>query len=1340
MAEQRRRPQEMEIGAILARHPAVREDREGLLDLIYNEVLIRGWLGEHPALADYQARFPELAGSLADLFEVHAMFAEGEDGLTTSFTPEGDGLDDWPPATRPVVAGRDPAPGRPWPALEGYEITAVLGEGGMGIVYRASDLRRGVTVAIKTIRHVDNNSIYRFKQEFRALLGIAHPNLVMLHELISDGRDWFIVMEYVEGVDVLAYVRDGTGSAIVGEPPRPLGGDPGAVDRLRSAFRQVAVGLIAVHRSGKLHRDLKPSNVLVTREGRVVVMDFGLATRGRPDDRDPSTRGDLLGTPAYMAPEQAAGSEATEASDWYCVGSMLFEAITGRLPFQGGPLQILMEKQREEPPPPRSLDPAAPEDLDRLCVDLLGRDPSRRPTGGSFLDRLAPPTPAKPGATTAHGPRDDEVAFIGRESHRAALADARGGLARGGPVVVFIRGPSGVGKSALVQGYLDGLSREVLVLSGRCHERESVPYKALDSLIDALGRHLRRLTDPEVRELLPRDVASLAGVFPSLRRVEAIAAASARGPVVPDPQELRRRSYAAFRELLARIGDRRDLALWIDDLQWGDLDSLSVLSEVLRPPDPPNFLLLCSYRSEEAEGNPFLQGLREVGRADGVDHRDLDVGPLSMDEAADLARHWLGEVGPGWRAGEIARESGGNPFFVAELARASRAGRPGLAATGGLDEVLWSRMVDLPADAMGLLRAVAISGGPLPAAVARLCLDHGGDERSALAVLRAGRMVRAAGAGSPADGERIETYHDRVRESVVGHMTAGERADCHRRLALAYEATGSSESEAVGGHFLAGGEPEKASAHLIEAARRAVATLAFDKSATLFRLAIGLKPPGDAATRSLRIALGDALANAGRGAEAAGEYLGASDGDDGDESLELRRKAAMQWLISGHIDRGLATMRSVLRGVGLSFPATPRRALLSLLARRGILRLRGLGFRERGAAEIPAAELTRVDVCWSAGVGLGNVDWVRGADFQARGLLLALRAGDPVRIGRALAVEAAQSATGGVRLAGRTAGLLARAGELSADAGQPYESGMVALAAGVSSYLEGRWEDALRSCDRAEATFRGRCTGVAWELDTAHAYALWALSHLGRWEELALRFPVLIAEARERGDLYAEMNLSTYILAIVRLAADRPEEAGQEVRRVMAQWSREGYHVQHNDQVWASILVELYRGDGAAAWDSITRHWPTLARSLLPRVQFIRVAMLGVRGRCALAAAGGAGDPTRGPWLGSAGRDAARLEREGLAWASAQARMIRAGLASLQGRRDRVASHLREARDLFVESDMGVCAAVAGWRLGEALGGQEGRALVEQSDGDLRARSIRRPDRVIALFAPGLPR
>ena len=321
--------------------------------------------------------------------------------------------------------------------------------------------------------------------------------------------------------------------------------------------------------------------------------------------------------------------------------------------------------------------------------------------------------------------------------------------------------------------------------------------------------------------------------------------------------------------------------------------------------------------------------------------------------------------------------------------------------------------------------------------------------------------------------------------------------DCHCRLARALEASGGADDEVLGNHLLGAGEPERAGACFAAAAHHAAEALAFERASGLYRLALELSNATDAERRWLRVALGVALASAGRGAEAAREYLAACTGATVAESLEFRRRAAMQFLISGHIDKGLEALRNVLAAVGLTLPTTPRRALISLLYRRARLRLRGMAFRPRDTSELAAADLTRIDVCWSAGIGLSNVDWIRGADFQAHGLLLALRAGEPYRVARALAVEAAQAATAGRSAHRRTARLLQTTEALAQASGQPYALGMATLAAGVSAYLEARWADALSDCDRAEGVFRDRCTGVAWELDTAHAYALWALSHLG---------------------------------------------------------------------------------------------------------------------------------------------------------------------------------------------------------------------------------------------------
>jgi hypothetical protein len=695
---------------------------------------------------------------------------------------------------------------------------------------------------------------HRFKTEFRTLAGLTHANLITLYELVAEEELWFFTMELLDGTSFLAHVRpaatppdkqDTTGQstsrawvqpAEVICPPPDLTAPQ--FDRIRDTLRQLAAGMRALHRAGKLHRDIKPGNVLVTTQGRAVLLDFGLAANLDRSGQHLSLHPRLLGTVAYMAPEQAACRPVSPASDWYAFGSMLYEALTGQPPFRGAPLEILKQKQDLESPDPACLVQGIPDDLRALCRDLIRRDPRQRPSGDDILRRLGTvvgeSTPSHATALTAPA----EVPLIGRARHLEALGAAFHACRRGQAVRVYVSGRSGVGKTALVQCFLEGLKKraEAVVLAGRCHEQESVPYKALDSLVDSLSRYLESLPLLEAQALLPRDIRALARVFPVLRRLEAVASAPGRGGAVSDPHEMRRRGLGALRELLGRLADRRPLVLFIDDLQWGDLDSPALLVDLLQPPDPLPLLLLGCYRSEDAGNSPCLQALLETHEpGDTIERCELAVEPLTPLEGRELALALLASRSPDQaRAEAIARESGGNPLLIYELvhyleAGAAHAWEPEKEDVT-LHEVLWSRVARLPEAARHLLEVVAVAGRPVRQEDACRAAGVTAEQSAVLACLRAGRLLR--GVRGPESSE-IETYHDRIRETLVTRMAPSDLRERHRRLALVLEASGRADPEVLAIHFQEAGERCRAGTYYAQAAARAAEALAFDLAAKL---------------------------------------------------------------------------------------------------------------------------------------------------------------------------------------------------------------------------------------------------------------------------------------------------------------------------------------------------------------------------------------------------------------------------------------------------------------------------------------------------------------------------
>jgi hypothetical protein len=249
--------------------------------------------------------------------------------------------------------------------------------------------------------------------------------------------------------------------------------------------------------------------------------------------------------------------------------------------------------------------------------------------------------------------------------------------------------------------------------------------------------------------------------------------------------------------------------------------------------------------------------------------------------------------------------------------------------------------------------------------------------------------------------------------------------------------------------------------------------------------------------------------------EAAEQYQAAREGSSADEALELSRRAAHHLLQGGRIDQGLAAIAEVLGHLDLEVPRTPGRALLSLLWHRARLRLRlgGTRFRHRSESALEPALLRRIDASWSAAIGLAMVDNIRGATFQAHNLHLALSAGEPLRIVRALAMEATLAASTGQGGAARARKLIRQAELVAADVQEPAAGGFARLCAGAVAFMAGGWRQSLELCEEAERTFRERCTGVSYEVDQAQLFTIWSRYFLGQLSELIDRVPPAVGPA-----------------------------------------------------------------------------------------------------------------------------------------------------------------------------------------------------------------------------------
>jgi len=1215
----------------------------------------------------------------------------------------------------------------------------------MGVVYEAVDQEHGARVALKLLSRMDAEGLVRFKREFRSLQGIRHANLVGLRELIEHEGQWFFTMDLVDGSDAFRYFQTGPGfseysatdeaitrtSADIATATSPTtdsaNENVAGVRRLRPLPRSrvrdlklvaadVVRGLQALHAKHKVHRDVKPSNILVApKERKAFVADFGIVTDTR-EVRAPR----LIGTAAYMAPEQVNG-EATPAADWYALGATLYRLLTGRLPFEGSPAEILEAKTHGTPTPIETWGPPVDGDLASLCMEMLSRDPSSRPDGQSVLGRLGFR------GSAPNQLRGNRRSFVGRVEELSALTDAFSG-SRHGPTIAIVEGPSGIGKSALIREFVHRVTHShpaASVFLGRCYENESVPYKAFDAAIDALSTHL--LGREDYSKFVPEDAPLLGRAFPTMQRLPEFSTQN-EGVAAIDVHEVRTRGFLALRTLLWRLSIDAPVIIAIDDLQWADTDSLALLRFLCAGEDAPRLLLVGSVRTgiENSGGVLLPRDIEEVSPCPVV---SVSVASMTRDDAATLAQRLALGTGAARSTIDlqgIADAADGHPLFIETLLAHQRDAQQ----EATLDEVLWNNVASLSATMRKPLEILAVAGSPLPqeilAQASGLSLDEFGHVSAALSHEK---LVQVSGARR---SDLIETYHDRVRETIVAHLAEESRREIHRRIASAIEVAYRRDSEKLARHWAGAGEYGRALKHAVRAAEDAADSFAFDRAVTMFETALRLQERVGAESRELRVRLANALRDAGRGPAAAEQYLRACEDAEVRDAVEMNLKAAEQYLRSGYFDQGIDVLTRALPLVGEEYPETPKRALMSIVGNMVRLRVRGFRYKPQKASTIAADTLLRVDTLAAVSTALSMVDPVRGRCFGLRRLHRALDAGEPLRLATAIANEVPHAASsGGPKSEAAAAKLLQLIDALGERIEDERTLGYIEFAHAAVAYLRGRWQEVVRAIGRSRRYFE-RTPGASFELHALDSWLCNTLANMGDLRRVGEILPSKLRTAEERGDLYGVALYRASYASVVLLAQDRVDDLMASLDVVRSQWTPHGFHLQHWYELHSRVQAWLYLGDLESATNELERGRHTLEKSMLMRLETIRGAWLVLRSRVDLMRS--SAEPQQRRKLAARILKRTReLDRTTLAWGNAWSRLLAAGTAELRGDLASAIAGYEQGAAAAGAAHMRALEAAANWRLGEVAADDVHRLAAAEYFAE---QGVVEPDRFAFMLLP----
>jgi tetratricopeptide (TPR) repeat protein len=731
-----------------------------------------------------------------------------------------------PPAEVTFAAGR-------------YTVLRVLGEGGQKIVYLVHDnaLERECALALLKVDIVDLAEMSRLSVEAQTIARLgAQRHVVTVYDIGEEHGRPFVVSEYVPGGDLRGELR--------------AAGGPLSLERCLAIAIDVCDAMAVIHAGGIIHRDLKPSNIWLTKDGSAKLGDFGLAYAAA-DQTQLTIQGTMMGTAAYMPPEQALGQPSDARSDLYSFGCILYELVTGRAPFLSDDIVAVVSQHIHTPPvAPSWINPSVPPALERLIISLLGKSPAQRPPSAiavrETLQAIVSAGSSGSVVTTRQNPLDQlaDGVFVGREREikelRASLENALAGT--GG--LLLLAGEAGIGKTRIAEELCTyGRLRGAQVLVGRCYEGEGAP--SYWPWLQALRGYVQERSVTELIDQMGAGAADIAQIVPEVRdRIPDLPS-----PPALDPDQARFRLFDSIAGFLRNAGRRQPIVLLLDDLHWADESSLLMLQFLSRELQEMRVFVIATYRDLEIDReHPLTHTLAQLSRERGSER--VHLGGLVRDDVGRFVQMTAGLVPPPALVNAVYRETEGNPFFVSEVVRLLVANgemeRAGADASWtpsipqSVREVVGRRLGRLSEECNRILTVASIIGREFTLAALERLTDL--SEDALLDVLEEALGARVVGEEPGQDVGCFRFSHALIRETLYDGLTKTRRVRLHRQIADVledlYGAKRDLHAAELAYHFFEARDFDKAVDYARRAGDRAIALLAYEDAVAHFQRAL----------------------------------------------------------------------------------------------------------------------------------------------------------------------------------------------------------------------------------------------------------------------------------------------------------------------------------------------------------------------------------------------------------------------------------------------------------------------------------------------------------------------